>query len=366
MTAPRKSLGARSSLRLLDRAQTTGGASAMGRLGGLGFQSPAGMSLRGSRPSASPSIRRPPFSWWVVIFSTTPMRARGSGRGAPSRASGGFISILWGHHHVRPSGRPREAAHCRYYPMVRPVGEAVRGEAPGLMGSDGVVLGKLDQDYLRHDGAGACGSGFAPTGSGQWGGACGFRPLLTWPGSAIVHDTWAKLGLDGRFPRAPHGRVLRFRSDQSVLAGLQPVCSIVAGASGRCVDVQNVAHVLVRPRRLAGKTQNRLGKRPRTHAGRCDPADSALRRTQIKKLPGRKSPAFAIRPAPTRSNRRLRGHEMEARHPGPRLGPHSGFIRLERSANCLNKVPTMNARAFCRRPCPSLGQRTRDPVRCPL
>ncbi|MBF5067794.1 type IV secretory system conjugative DNA transfer family protein, partial [Salmonella enterica subsp. enterica serovar Istanbul] len=65
---------------------------------------------------------------------------------------------------------------------------AEKGEvkAAGLLGADGVVLGKLDRDYLRHDGPEhvLC---FAPTRSGKGVGLV-VPSLLTWPGSAIVHD----------------------------------------------------------------------------------------------------------------------------------------------------------------------------------
>src|SRR3546814_7042086 len=56
----------------------------------------------------------------------------------------------------------------------------------GLLGPDGVVLGKLNRDYLRHDGPEhvLC---FAPTRSGKGVGLV-VPTLLTWPGSAIVHD----------------------------------------------------------------------------------------------------------------------------------------------------------------------------------
>jgi type IV secretory pathway TraG/TraD family ATPase VirD4 len=59
-------------------------------------------------------------------------------------------------------------------------------KAAGLLGADGVVLGKLDRNYLRHDGPEhvLC---FAPTRSGKGVGLVA-PSLLTWPGSAIVHD----------------------------------------------------------------------------------------------------------------------------------------------------------------------------------
>lgn len=56
----------------------------------------------------------------------------------------------------------------------------------GPIGLDGVVLGKLGSDYLRHDGPEhvLC---FAPTRSGKGVGLV-VPTLLTWPGSSIVHD----------------------------------------------------------------------------------------------------------------------------------------------------------------------------------
>ena len=59
---------------------------------------------------------------------------------------------------------------------VKPVGEArwverEEGEKAGLLGADGVVLGRYGSDYLRHDGAEhtLC---FAPTRSGKGGLSC--------------------------------------------------------------------------------------------------------------------------------------------------------------------------------------------------
>ncbi len=66
------------------------------------------------------------------------------------------------------------------------------------------MLGRYDQDYLRHDGPEhvLC---FAPTRSGKGVGLV-VPTLLTWPGSAIVHDikgeNWQ---LTAGF-RAKHGR----------------------------------------------------------------------------------------------------------------------------------------------------------------
>src|SRR3546814_7684376 len=103
--------------------------------------------------------------------------------------------------------RAREAKNAETFGSARwAVASEVR--AAGLLGADGVVLGKHERDYLRHDGPEhvLC---FAPTRSGKGVGLV-VPSLLTWPGSAIVHDikgeNWT---LTAGF-RARHGRVLLF------------------------------------------------------------------------------------------------------------------------------------------------------------
>ena len=123
----------------------------------------------------------PAFFWWWYAYDAyaPPVFIEG----ACIAASGGFISIavaigmsVW---------RAREAKNVETYGSARwatPV--EIRGA--GLLGPDGVVLGRLDRDYLRHDGPEhvLC---FAPTRSGKGVGLV-VPSLLTWPGSAIVHD----------------------------------------------------------------------------------------------------------------------------------------------------------------------------------
>src|SRR3546814_16515122 len=80
--------------------------------------------------------------------------------------------------------RAREAKNAETFGSAR---WAVASEvsAAGLLGADGVVLGKHERDYLRHDGPEhvLC---FAPKRSGKGVGLV-VPSLLTWPGSAIVH-----------------------------------------------------------------------------------------------------------------------------------------------------------------------------------
>ncbi len=117
-------------------------------------------------------------------------------------------------------------------------------DANGLFQPDGVLLGKFDDQYLRHDGPEhvLC---FAPTRSGKGVGLV-VPTLLTWPGSCIVHDikgeNWQ---LTSGF-RGQHGKVLRFDPTDVTSAAYNPLLEIRRG-EWEVRDVQNVADVLVDP-----------------------------------------------------------------------------------------------------------------------
>ena len=114
----------------------------------------------------------------------------------------------------------------------------------GLLGPDGVVLGRFDRAYLRHDGPEhvLC---FAPTRSGKGVGLV-IPSLLTWPGSAIVHDikgeNWQ---LTAGF-RAQHGRVLLFDPTNAKSSAYNPLLEVRRG-EWEVRDVQNIADILVDP-----------------------------------------------------------------------------------------------------------------------
>ncbi|RTM08817.1 MAG: conjugal transfer protein TraG [Hyphomicrobiales bacterium] len=178
------------------------------------------------------------FWWWYSYDAYAPSIFV---EGACIAASGGFISIavaigmsVW---------RAREAKNVETYGSAR---WATPNEvkSAGLLGPDGVVLGRLDRDYLRHDGPEhvLC---FAPTRSGKGVGLV-VPSLLTWPGSAIVHDikgeNWQ---LTAGF-RAKHGRVLLFDPTNSKSSAYNPLLEVRRG-EWEVRDVQNVADVLVDP-----------------------------------------------------------------------------------------------------------------------
>ena len=203
----------------------------------LGFQPQLG------RPwfelSGWPVYYPPAFFWWWYFYDAYAPEI--FVEGAFIAASGGFISIavaigmsVW---------RAREAKNVETYGSAR-WARPEEVKAAGLLGPDGVVLGKLDRAYLRHDGPEhvLC---FAPTRSGKGVGLV-VPSLLTWPGSAIVHDikgeNWQ---LTAGF-RSRHGRVLLFDPTNAKSAAYNPLLEVRRG-EWEVRDVQNIADILVDP-----------------------------------------------------------------------------------------------------------------------
>jgi type IV secretion system protein VirD4 len=181
----------------------------------------------------------PAFFWWWYFYDAYAPRI--FLEGALIAVSGGFVSIavaigmsVW---------RAREAAYAETYGSAR-WANADEVKAAGLLGPDGVMLGRLDGEYLRHDGPEhvLC---FAPTRSGKGVGLV-VPSLLTWPGSCIVHDikgeNWSlTAGLRARF-----GRVLLFDPTNAASSAYNPLLEVRRG-EWEVRDVQNVADVLVDP-----------------------------------------------------------------------------------------------------------------------
>ena len=178
------------------------------------------------------------FWWWYAYDAYAPDIFI---EGAYIAASGGIIAAavaigmsVW---------RAREAKNAETYGSAR-WAQPKEIEAVGLSGPDGVVLGRYQRSYLRHDGPEhvLC---FAPTRSGKGVGLV-IPSLLTWPGSAIVHDikgeNWQ---LTAGF-RAQHGRVLLFDPTNAKSSAYNPLLEVRRG-EWEVRDVQNIADILVDP-----------------------------------------------------------------------------------------------------------------------
>ena len=203
----------------------------------LGYQSELGAPwfMIGDWPIYSP----PSFFWWWFSFDAYAPHV--FERGAYIAVSGGLIAIVvaismsvW---------RAREIQNAQTYGSARWANNREVRSA-GLLGDNGVLLGKFGNQYLRHDGPEhvLC---YAPTRSGKGVGLV-VPTLLTWQGSCIVHDikgeNWElTAGFRERF-----GCVLLFDPTNAASAAFNPLLEIRKGA-WEVRDVQNVADVLVDP-----------------------------------------------------------------------------------------------------------------------
>ncbi|WP_099864884.1 conjugal transfer protein TraG [Pararhizobium haloflavum] len=203
----------------------------------LGFQPQLGEPwfMLAGRPVYHP----PAFFWWWYFYDAYAPDI--FVRGAFIAASGGFIAIAVA---IAMSVlRAREASRVDTYGSAR-WADRQEMRTAGLLGTDGVVLGRYDRSYLRHDGPEhvLC---FAPTRSGKGVGLV-VPSLLTWPGSAIVHDikgeNWK---LTAGF-RSMHGRVLLFDPTNARSSAYNPLLEVRRG-EWEVRDVQNIADILVDP-----------------------------------------------------------------------------------------------------------------------
>jgi type IV secretion system protein VirD4 len=178
------------------------------------------------------------FLWWYWFDAYAP---RVFVEGAVIASSGGFAAIgvavgmsLW---------RAREVAEATTYGSARwAKPREVRGA--GLFDSNGVVLGRFEREYLRHNGPEhvLC---FAPTRSGKGVGLV-VPTLLTWPGSVIVHDIKGENWQLTAGWRSRFGRVLLFDPTDPSSSAYNPLLEVRRGDS-EVRDVQNIADILVDP-----------------------------------------------------------------------------------------------------------------------
>ena len=203
----------------------------------LGFQS--GLGHPWFELAGWPVYHPPAFFWWWFAYDAY---ARDIFvEGAYIAAAGGIAAVVvavtisvW---------RAREAKRVTTYGSARWADTREVREV-GLLGHDGVLLGQWRDEYLRHDGPEhvLC---FAPTRSGKGVGLV-VPTLLTWPGSAIVHDIKGENWTLTAGWRARFGRVLIFDPTNAQSAAYNPLLEVRRG-EWEVRDVQNIADVLVDP-----------------------------------------------------------------------------------------------------------------------
>ncbi|MGH6706930.1 MAG: conjugal transfer protein TraG [Sphingomicrobium sp.] len=178
------------------------------------------------------------FIWWFRFGAYAPGVFDRAGALA---ASSGFLGCgaaiggsLW---------RARQARFVTTYGSAR---WATRKEVrkAGLLGDRGVFLGRLGNDYLRHDGPEHV-LAFAPTRSGKGIGLV-VPTLLSWTGSAVIHDIKGENWDLTAGWRSLFSNCLLFNPTDRRSARYNPLLEVRRGAD-EVRDVQNIADILVDP-----------------------------------------------------------------------------------------------------------------------
>ena len=203
----------------------------------LGYQAQLGAPW--FRLGGFPVYHPPAFFWWWFAYDAYAPDV--FVHGAYIAAAGGLAAVVvaialsvW---------RAREAKTAETYGSARWATEKEVRKA-GLLGDDGTVLGRLGDDYIRHDGPEhvLC---FAPTRSGKGVGLV-IPALPTWAGSVIVHDIKGENYALTAGWRARFSRILRFDPTDAESDAYTPLLEVRRGPN-EVHDVQNVADILVDP-----------------------------------------------------------------------------------------------------------------------
>jgi type IV secretion system protein VirD4 len=178
------------------------------------------------------------FWWWFHYDAYAPYVFDKAGALA---AASGFLGCgaavagsLW---RARQSGRVTTYGSARwaFHKEVR---------AAGLFGDAGLFLGSLNGCYLRHDGPDHV-LAFAPTRSGKGVGLV-VPTLLSWTGSAVIHDLKGENWTLTAGWRSRFSHCLLFNPTDPRSARYNPLLEVRRGGE-EVRDVQNIADILVDP-----------------------------------------------------------------------------------------------------------------------
>ena len=178
------------------------------------------------------------FSWWLAFDGQAPDVFARAGALA---AAGGLLSgalafggAAWRASHRTPSTTYGSARWAD-------ISDVMRGD---LLGDTGVVLGLYDERYLRHDGPEHV-LAVAPTRSGKGVGLV-LPTLLSWTGSAVIHDIKGENWTLTAGWRSRFSHCLRFDPTDPQSARFNPLLEVRKGTH-EVRDVQNIADILVDP-----------------------------------------------------------------------------------------------------------------------
>jgi type IV secretion system protein VirD4 len=178
------------------------------------------------------------FAWWFHYEAYAP---RVFNRAGALAATSGFLGCaaaiggsLW---------RARQVGQVTTYGSARWASAKEIARA-GLLGDSGLFLGRHEGAYLRHDGPEHV-IAFAPTRSGKGVGLV-VPTLLSWTGSAVIHDIKGENWRLTAGWRSKFSHCLLFDPTDSLSARYNPLLEVRRGEQ-EIRDVQNIADILVDP-----------------------------------------------------------------------------------------------------------------------
>ena len=178
------------------------------------------------------------FPWWFSFDAYAPIVFDKAGAIV---AGGGFLGCgaaifgsLW---------RARQSKNVTTYGSARWATSKDLSKA-GLLGDEGVALGRIGRQYLRHDGPEHV-MAFAPTRSGKGVGLV-VPTLLPWTGSAVIHDIKGENWQMTAGWRARFSHALLFNPTDARSARYNPLLEVRRGIN-EVRDAQNIADILVDP-----------------------------------------------------------------------------------------------------------------------
>jgi len=178
------------------------------------------------------------FGWWFSYEAYAPGVFNRAGSLA---AASGFLGC--GAAVVGSLWRARQVGNVTTYGSARWAGHRELARA-GLLRDAGVFLGRFDDHYLRHDGPEHV-LAFAPTRSGKGVGLV-IPTLLSWTGSAVIHDIKGENWKLTAGWRSLFSHCLLFDPTDVRSARYNPLLEVRRGAE-EIRDVQNIADILVDP-----------------------------------------------------------------------------------------------------------------------
>jgi len=178
------------------------------------------------------------FEWWYAYEAYAPWVFNRAGMLAAAGGISGTIVAIIG-----SVWRARQNQLVTTYGSSRWATAAEVGKA-GLFDPKGVFLGRLKGRYLRHDGPEHV-MAFAPTRSGKGVGLV-IPTLLSWTGSAVIHDIKGENWQLTSGWRSRFSHCLLFNPTDSASARYNPLLEVRKGAN-EVRDVQNIADILVDP-----------------------------------------------------------------------------------------------------------------------